>query len=289
MKTKINGVTLYFDVEGAGLVPDGPDMREKPVLIVLHGGPGADHSIYKPAFGQHLSDLCQILYVDHRGNGRSEDGDPKHWHLEQWADDIAGLCDLLGISQPIVYGASFGGFVAQAFATKYPERLGGLILANTAPSVDFEAIYAAFARIGGAEAEEAARNYWGTPTPDSRATYARVCLPHYGVVDPDPDFWPRIITKDPVAMHFVGPDNEMGQFDYRQGLANVTCPALVISGRQDPIMPFEFSDTLTNCLTQAQPLTHHCLENSSHLPQFDQPETFFSLLQDFVKRIADHD
>ena len=71
MHIMVNGARLYFDVEGAGLVPDGPRMREKPTLLLLHGGPGFDHSMYKPAFS-HLADTAQIVYLDHRGNGRSE-------------------------------------------------------------------------------------------------------------------------------------------------------------------------------------------------------------------------
>ena len=50
MYVTVNGARLYFDVEGAGLVPDGPRMREKPTLLLLHGGPGFDHTTYKPAF-----------------------------------------------------------------------------------------------------------------------------------------------------------------------------------------------------------------------------------------------
>ena len=73
MYVSVNGVRLFFDVEGAKLVPDGPVMREKPVLLMLHGGPGADHSIYRPAYSA-LADIAQIVYLDHRGNGRSEDG-----------------------------------------------------------------------------------------------------------------------------------------------------------------------------------------------------------------------
>ena len=45
MHVSVNGVRLFFDVEGAKLVPDGPSMREKPTLLLLHGGPGFDHSI----------------------------------------------------------------------------------------------------------------------------------------------------------------------------------------------------------------------------------------------------
>jgi pimeloyl-ACP methyl ester carboxylesterase len=45
MFVSVNGVRLYVDVEGAGLVPDGRGMRQKPTLVLLHGGPGADHSL----------------------------------------------------------------------------------------------------------------------------------------------------------------------------------------------------------------------------------------------------
>jgi len=58
MHILINGVKLFFDVEGAKFVPDGPVMREKPVLLMLHGGPGFDHSIYKPAYSA-LADVAQ--------------------------------------------------------------------------------------------------------------------------------------------------------------------------------------------------------------------------------------
>src|SRR5207302_3212698 len=71
MHVSVNGVRLFFDVEGAKFVPDGPVMREKPVLLMLHGGPGFDHSIYRPAYSA-LADIAQIVYLDDRGNGRSE-------------------------------------------------------------------------------------------------------------------------------------------------------------------------------------------------------------------------
>ena len=70
MHTIVNGVRIWFDVEGAGLVPDGPRMRERPTLVLLHGGPGFDHSTFKPAHST-LVDVAQLVFVDHRGNGRS--------------------------------------------------------------------------------------------------------------------------------------------------------------------------------------------------------------------------
>jgi pimeloyl-ACP methyl ester carboxylesterase len=54
MYAQVNGVKLYFDVEGAGLVADGPPVKEKPTLVLLYGGPGFDHALFKP----HFSALC---------------------------------------------------------------------------------------------------------------------------------------------------------------------------------------------------------------------------------------
>lgn len=281
MRILVNGVRLFVDIEGASLVPDGPAMRVKPTLIVLHGGPGADHSIYKPAFSG-LADLAQVIYLDHRGNGRSDDGDPALWTLDQWADDLFGLCQTLGVEKPIIYGASFGGFVAQAFATKYPKHLGALVLAATTAHVNFEEIYAAFGRIAGDTAEQAARAYWSAPSPERRLAYFEHCLPHYSVTPPDPDMMARMILKNPVAMHFNGPQNEMGRFDFRAGLSSVTCPTLLLSGSHDPMMPVPFSDILLSSLGNAV-VSHHTLEGAGHLLEHDQPDAFFAQLRAFIK------
>ncbi|CAA9272302.1 MAG: Hydrolase, alpha/beta fold family, partial [uncultured Acetobacteraceae bacterium] len=178
MFAEVNGVKLYFDVEGAGLVADGPLVRAKPTLVLLHGGPGFDHTIYKPAFSA-LADVAQIVYLDHRGNGRSAGSDPATWNLAQWGDDVRGLCDALGIDKPIVYGASFGGFVAQSYATRHPDHPAKLVLASTAARVEFDIVFEAFDRIGGPGARQVAEAYWLNPTAESRARYFEVCLPLY--------------------------------------------------------------------------------------------------------------
>src|SRR5215475_11079805 len=130
MRVLVNGVRLFFDVEGASLVPDGATMRQKPTLLLLHGGPGFDHSIYKPAYSA-LADIAQIVYLDHRGNGRSEFGPRESWTLAQWGDDVRAFCDALGIAHPIVLGASFGGMVALAYATRHPAHSSKLVLIST--------------------------------------------------------------------------------------------------------------------------------------------------------------
>ncbi|MEM6438510.1 MAG: alpha/beta hydrolase [Pseudomonadota bacterium] len=279
------GIRLFFDVEGAALVPDGPRLRRRPTLILLHGGPGADHSIYKPAFSA-LSDLAQVIYLDHRGNGRSHIGGPEDWTLDRWADDLAAFCDALEIEAPVIYGASFGGFVAQAFAIRHPDRVAGLILSNTSARYDFEAIYAAFGRIGGPEARAAAEGYWGDPTAESRARYHAVCLPLYARTPPDADAWARIQLRNDVALHFNGPKNEQGRFDFRGALQNLPAPVLLMAGEDDPVTPVEFSDVIAEGLAPER-LTYIRVPGARHMLIADAPDAVLAALREFLQALPE--
>ncbi len=249
MHVTVNGVRLYVDIEGAGLVPDGPRMRKKPTLVLLHGGPGFDHSMYKPAFSA-LSDIAQIVYYDHRGCGRSENGPAERWTLDQWGDDVRTLCDTLGIEKPIVLGTSFGGFVAQAYATRHPGHAAKLILVSTAAKFDFQQVYTAFERLGGAEAEQAARGYWSAPSDETRVIYRKICVPLYAPRQQTDDgaSAARAISRNDTGIHFNGPGSEQGRFDFREALARVSCPVLVMAGDKDPITPIAFSETIAASL-----------------------------------------
>lgn len=151
-----DGVRLFVDVDvdGPGLVPHGATMVETPTVLLLHGGPGSDHSLYKSS-GVELTDLAQVIYYDHRGNGRSDPGSPDDWTLDVWADDVVRLCDALGVEHPIVIGESFGGMVAQRYLARHPGHPAGVVLASTAPRFDLELVTAVFDRLGGPQAADA--------------------------------------------------------------------------------------------------------------------------------------
>ena len=121
MLIEVNNSRLYVDIVGSGLVAKGPEMIERPTVFVLHGGPGMDHTTMKPDFDP-LAEVAQLVYYDHRGQGRSDRDKIGNWNLDQWADDLRGLIEILGIEKPIVLGLSFGGFVAQNYAIRHPDR-----------------------------------------------------------------------------------------------------------------------------------------------------------------------
>jgi len=278
----VNGVRLYVDIEGSGLVPDGPRMREKSTLVLLHGGPGFDHSMYKPAFSA-LSDIAQIVYYDHRGCGRSENGPTDRWTLDQWGDDVRALCDTLGIEKPIVLGTSFGGFVAQSYATRHPGHAAKLILVSTAAKFDFQQVYEAFARLGGAETEQAARSYWSAPSDATRAVYSKVCVPLYSARRQagDQSWLARAITRNETGVHFNGPGNEHGRFDFREALARVSCPVLVMAGDKDPITPIAFSETIADNLP-ADLIRFERFPGCGHGIVADDPDSAIEAIRDFI-------
>src|ERR1700720_2421164 len=147
-----------------------------PTVLRLHGGPGADHSIFKPAYSR-LADIVQVVYLDHRGDGRSDGrDDSEHWRLSQWGDDMKALCDALEIERPIVMGVSFGGYVAISYALRHPDHPAKLILCSTAASPSKKDIQVkVFERLGGAEAGAAARAYLKHPTRHARPDFRRLC------------------------------------------------------------------------------------------------------------------
>lgn len=284
MFVAVNGVRLFVDVENPGLVPAGDTMREKPTLLLLHGGPGFDHSAFKPLFSG-LTDVAQVVYYDHRGNGRSEVGDRAGWTLAQWGDDVKGLCDALGLVRPIVLGMSFGGFVAQAYATRYPDHPGKLVLASTAAKVDFPAIVARFGELGGPAIARIAESYWTAPTAEKRAEYFRTCVPFYRRKPVDPAKLRRVLVRNDTALHFNGPGNEQGRMDFRPVLGRVACPVLVMAGAHDPLVPPGVSEALVAALPPDRVRFERFTE-SGHDLFGDEPERAFAVLRAFIGTAA---
>ena len=252
MRIEVNGVRLFFDVEGAKFVPDGPRMREKPTLILLHGGPGMDHSSFKPAFSQYV-DIAQVIYIDHRGNGRSDRQPRDKWTLAQWADDLRAFCDALEIEKPIVMGQSFGGFVAIAYGTRHPEHPGKLIFSSTAAQgkAHVERSIELFTQFGGAEIGAMARHALtvGYDDPEFAMRWVTEAMPFYNTTPAaDPEARNRGVMSSKVLMDFLGPGGEGLTFDLLTDLAKVQCPTLVLGGEADPITPIESQEDIARAL-----------------------------------------
>jgi pimeloyl-ACP methyl ester carboxylesterase len=274
----IGDARLFFDVEGAKLVADGPAMRERPTLLLLHGGPGFDHSSYKPAFSA-LTDVAQVVYLDHRGNGRSDRGTPAQWNLAQWADDVRAFCDALAIEKPIVFGTSFGGMVAMAYGIRHPDHPGKLVLSSTTAKTRFDRVLAAFERLGGPDAREAARRYWAKPGAETLPDYAKLCFPLYSRTPRDPDANARTVWNFEVMYAFGGGEDHT--FDFLPELAKVRCPTLVLGGEDDPICPIDDQADIAAALP-AQLVRFERFAGCGHGVYRDDPARAFAIVREFI-------
>ena len=216
MRIDVGGVRLYVDVDGKALVPRGPEMVERPTVLLLHGGPGLDHSYFKHGTTYDFTDVAQVIYYDQRGNGRSDSGAPDDWRLDVWADDVVRLCDAVGVERPIVIGESFGGFVAQRYLARHPDHPGKVVLGCTSPRLDVDAVAAAFERCGGTAAAEAAHAFW-TRGPEAILAYLEHCMPLYSVEPDDPDVLARQMINLELMAHFLA--GEQRTMDLAPGLS----------------------------------------------------------------------
>ena len=278
MHVEVEGSRVWFDVDGPALVPDGPEMRKRPTVVLLHGGPGSfDHTYFKPDFSL-LSQVAQVVYLDLPGHGRSEWGDPSHWTLESCADHIRGFCDTLGITGPVVYGHSLGGFVAMVYAARHPGHAEALVLQSTFARFDLARIVEEFHRVGGDEVAAIAERAYGSEgqsvTPEEWARCWRL-------------FGPWVTGEQERARTIANAElNEPGLelmrgFDVLEDLARIDCPTLVCVGDLDPMTPVTAAREIADALPEGS-VRLEVIEGAGHFTWKDAPDRYWPLLTDFV-------
>lgn len=278
MYIDVNGAQIFFDVVGARLMPSGDEMVERPTLLVLHGGPGYDHSTLRPYFDR-FADAYQVVYLDHRGCGRST-ADQATWHLDQWADDVATFCTALGIEKPLVFGQSFGGMVAMHYAARHPDAPSKLILSSTAARFLLDETVAYATKLGGADAGQVARDFFTTPTEAGYAHYADVVLPLYNQkpAGEEASFRNWAIQRPEVTVHFFA--NEMMAMDLRPGIAAIECPTLVLGGAEDPVTPVICSQEIAAAIGANARL--EIFEGCGHGVHRDNPDGAETMMREFL-------
>ena len=190
----------------------------------LHGGPGIDHSPLKPLLAP-LADIAQVVFLDQRCHGRSDLSTADRWNLSTWITDVASFCDVLGIEQPILFGHSFGGFVALGLAARYPELAAKLIVVSSAARVRYERSLEMFERLGGSEASEVAARYFRDHTPESIDAHIATCVPLHSPAPPDPEVAARMIRTPQVGLHFG--DGELKGMNLFPEIGRIRCPTLI--------------------------------------------------------------
>jgi pimeloyl-ACP methyl ester carboxylesterase len=281
MNVTVNGARLWYDVDGQHVVPDGSTMRERPTMVLVHGGPGSyDHSYFKPDFGR-LTGVAQVVYLDLRAHGRSEWGDPDEWTFEQCADDLRAFCDALGIARPVVFGHSMGGWIVLLYGARHPGHAGGLVLQGTMARFDLERLVEGFRRAGGDEVAEIARRHFGV-APVGPEEWARC----YGA------FGPNLLTDDQLTRRIRNPDvglrgmRLLQELDVLDQVALIESPTLVCVGELEAGTPVSASQEIADALPAGIGRLE-VVPGAGHFTWLDAPDRYWPILEDFVRQTAD--
>ncbi|WP_348607890.1 alpha/beta fold hydrolase [Halobaculum rarum] len=113
-----NGVETYYERRGDG-----------PPVVFVHGAV-VDHTQWAPQFDA-LADEYTVVAYDVRGHGRTGGSDRETYTVDLFAEDLAALIDALDLDRPVVCGLSMGGCIAMTYASRCPDGLSGLVLADT--------------------------------------------------------------------------------------------------------------------------------------------------------------
>jgi proline iminopeptidase len=287
VRLAINDTELWFDVEGSALVPDGSTMRERPVVVALHGGPGLDHSYLKPDLGR-LAATAQLVYLDLRGQGRSGRPPLATCTADQMADDVAAVCRILGLDHPVVLGHSFGGAVALLLALRHPALSGRLVLAAATAcwEADTAEAMALLEAWHGPGVRHAARRLEGDSSAEAAADFNRIAFPSY-VWEPslrEPVM--AAVARSRVATKLSGAywATEAPAYDLRPRLGEIAWPTLVVVGERDWRTPPSAARTLAAGIPGA---TLAELPGVGHFPHAEAPTAFVGAVTRFLEAATD--
>jgi proline iminopeptidase len=257
-----------------------------PKLVVLHGGPGADHCYLLPQM-LHLGERYDLLFYDQRGGGRSKSDAriPVTWQAH--VEDLAALIAEFSLEPLSIVGYSWGAMLALLYTIEHrrnPHLVppGRLALINPAPLTrEYRKQF---------EAEFARRQQ----SPEIQRL--RDELNQSGLRDKDPQAYRQRAFELGVAGYFSDPRNahdltpfrvvgrvqqsvweSLGDFDLISALQGVRIPSVVIHGRDDPI-PLASSVEASRALETDLLVLDDC----GHVPYVEQPEKLFAALDTFL-------
>ncbi|HLY70351.1 MAG TPA: alpha/beta fold hydrolase [Puia sp.] len=272
-------------------------------LIIIPGGPGGAHPSYRSF--DSLFKTSTLVYFDAFGRGKSDTAkDVREYTLERDIEDIEGLRLAMHFEKIDVLGHSYGGVVAQGYAVKYPQHLKHLILANTFHS------FVMWQENDDNSNREIKENYpevWDTLMKIRNRGYISSDPIHqqiYGTVpygflygyNPDNflrkkgvNYYPNYPNPNNTKLYYqmVGKDgdfivgSDIGNFDYRKKLKDLTMPVLIYGGRYDRVaVPWMMVKYKEYC-PQAQFVM---FEKSGHNPQVEEPQKDFQLIRAFLSK-----
>jgi 3-oxoadipate enol-lactonase len=250
-------------------------------IIFLHAFP-LNRQMWRGEVQALLEDQrYRLVTLDWRGFGESEISSspvqPVISTMVMFADDVAGLMEKLGIQQAVLCGLSMGGYVAFAFARKYPERLRGLILADTRPGDDTSEVRVNRENVARLAENEGTKSIADLQIPRLLSDYTRQ---HH----PEVETHVRQLIDAASPQGIAAASRGMAvRADSSSLLAQINCPTLVIAGEQDVLAPPQVAQEYA---TQIPSAHYDTIPHAGHLSNLEQPDVFIQMIRQFLQTLS---
>ncbi|WEX74737.1 alpha/beta hydrolase [Sinorhizobium numidicum] len=240
-------------------------------LLLLHGYSDSWRS-FEPMLSKFPASIRAIAFTQ-RGHGEA-DRPANGYSPEDFAADAVRLLDRLGISRAVIAGHSMGSFIAQRIAIDYPERVSGLVLMGSFPTVMGNAVVDELWREGVSQLEDPVRR-------DLACDFQR------GTVNqPIPDELLETFISESLkvpARVWRAALQGLMNADHTRDLPRIGAPTLIVWGAHDNFFPRSDQDKLLGVIRNAELLLY---ETAGHSFHWEEPERFARDAAAFVETVA---
>ncbi|MFK0182268.1 alpha/beta fold hydrolase [Streptomyces xanthochromogenes] len=245
-------------------------------LFLVHGHP-FDRTMWAPQIAE-FSRTHRVIAPDLRGYGSAplDPRTPGTTLLTDFAEDVRALADDLGVEKFTLGGLSMGGQIVMECYRLFPERVAGLLLADTFPDAETPEGRAARDAMADRLLREGMAGYADEVLDTMVAPYAHASVRAHVH---------RMMTSTHPAGAAAALRGRAQRPDYRALLTTVEVPALVVVGRDDVHTPVADAEAMHAALPDSA-LT--VVEDAAHLPNLEQPGVFNDALRGLLSRVAAH-
>jgi L-proline amide hydrolase len=261
-----------------------------PVLL-LHGGPGATSDYLEPLLDLGGTGRRTVTY-DQIGAGRSKvPPGSLEWTVDLFVDEVGAVRDALGLERIHLFGHSWGGMLAMAYALTQPTGLASLVVGHSPASIPQWVEETGRLRADLPEDVQETLTRHETAGTVHDPEYEEACMVFYRRHVCRADEWPDYVVRSfaeigevyntmngPSEFHVVGTIKDWSIVDR---LGEIRVPTLVVTGEHDEATP-AINATVTSGISGARSVI---LPGRSHIAHAEDPDAYVALLDEFFSSV----
>ncbi len=265
------------------------EMGEGHPMLLLHGGPGLDHTQFRP-WMDPLAERFRLVYVDQRSQGRSDLADQGTWNLKQMAEDVSALANAMGLDRYAVLGHSFGSFVALQHAVDHGSASHYVLIGCLPSSRWLDRIERNLAALEPPELRERITASWDMETRVQTVEECRQLLVDqmpFHFADPEGEAYRAFLEVATNHMRLsphvlrTFANEDYGAIEVEDRLSGIERPVLVIAAEFDRVTVPEAGWAIAEAVPTGECVL---IKNAGHMSLVEKPSAVQRAIRDFFDR-----